>query len=77
MAVDRTALIAALEPHGTVVFCDDHQGLYYLIVVENWDSDIPTFDVIADPFVLPDYPDQGIITLVDGVIKTQYNPAII
>jgi len=75
--VDRQALMDALEQHGTVVFCDDYQGLYYLIVMDNWDSDIPTFDSIADPFVLPDYPDQGIITLVDGVIKTQYNPATI
>lgn len=74
MAVDRAALVAALEVHGTVVFCDDQQGLYYLIVMENWDSDILTFDSIADPFVLPDYPDQGIITLVDGTLKTQYNP---
>lgn len=77
MAVDRTALIAALEPHGTVVFCDDNQGLYYLIVMENWDSDVPTFDSIADPFVLPDYPNQTIITLVEGLLKTQYNPATI
>ena len=75
--VDTPALIQALEPHGTVVFCDDHQGLYYLIVMENWDSDIATFDSIADPFVLPYYPNQEIISLVDGVIKTQYNPAII
>ena len=75
--VDTPALIQALEPHGTVVFCDDHQGLYYLIVMENWDSDIPTFDSIADPFVLPSYPNQEIISFVDGVIKTQYNPAII
>ena len=75
MAVDRAALVAALETHGTVVFCDNYQDLYYLIVMNDWDSDIPTFDSIADPFVLPDYPDQGIITLVDGVIKTQYNPA--
>ena len=75
--VDTPALIQALEPHGTVVFCDDQQGLYYLIVMENWDSDIPTFDSIADQFVLPYYPNQEIISLVDGVIKTQYNPAII
>ena len=74
MAVDTAALIAALEPHGTVVFCDDQQGLYYLIVMDNWDSDISTFDSIADPYVLPDYPNQDIITLVDGVLKTQYNP---
>lgn len=73
MAVDRAALVAALETHGTVVFCDDQQGIYYLIVMENWDSDIPTFDSIADPFVLPDYPNQDVITLVDGVVKTQYN----
>jgi len=74
MAVDTQALRTALEPHGTVVFCDDHQGLYYLIVMENWDSDEATFDAIADPYVLPDYPNQDIITLVDGVLKTQYNP---
>jgi len=75
--VDRQALIQALEPYGDIVFCDDHQGHYYLIVMENWDSDIPTFNSIADPFVLPDYPNQEIITLVDGVIKTLYTPATI
>lgn len=74
--VDRQALMDALEQHGNVVFCDDYQGHYYLIVMSDWDSDIETFDSIADPFVLPDYPDQQIITLVDGVIKTQYNPVI-
>lgn len=71
--VDTAALRTALEPHGTVVFCDNHQGLYYLIVMENWDSDIATFDAIADPYVLPTYPNQDVITLVGGVIKTQYN----
>ena len=74
MAVDTQALRTALEPHGTIVFCDNHLDMYYLIVMENWDSDIPTFDAIADPYVLPDFPNQDIITLVDGVLKTQYNP---
>lgn len=73
MAVDTQALRTALEPHGTIIFCDDHQGLYYLIVMENWDSDIFTFDSIVDPYVLPYFPNQEVVTLVNQVIKTQYN----
>lgn len=74
MAVDRQALVNELEQHGVVVFCDNHLDVYYLIVMENWDSDIPTFDAIADKYVLQDFPNQGIITLENGVLKTQYNP---
>jgi len=74
MAVDRQALVNELEQHGTVVFCDSHLDMYYLIVMENWDTDIPTFDSIADKYVLQDFPNQGIITLENGVLKTQYNP---
>lgn len=71
--VDRQALITDLEQHGTIVYCDSHMDIYYLIVVDNWNSDIATFDSIADHYVLDDYPFQSVITFVDGVIKTQYN----
>lgn len=74
MAVDRQALVNELEQHGTVVFCDAHLDMYYLIVMEDWDSDIPTFDTIADKYVLQDFPNQEIITLQDNILKTQYNP---
>ena len=73
MAIDRTALIQALEQHGTVVFCDNHLDMYYLIVMNNWDLDIVGFNAIADSYILPEYPEQVVISLVDGILKTQYN----
>ena len=71
--VDRQALIDELSQYGIVNYCDSHLDIYYLIVVDNWLSDIVTFDAIADKYVLTDYPYQTVITFVDGTIKTQYN----
>jgi hypothetical protein len=71
--VDTAALINDLSAHGTVIYCEPHETLYYLIVVDNWDSDIPTFNTIANTYLSVDYPNQVIVTLDNQLIKSQFN----
>jgi hypothetical protein len=73
MAVDRAALVAALEPHGTVVFCDINNIISYVVVMSDWTSDEATFEAIANIYIIPDYPYLYNFTLQDGTLKAQYN----
>ena len=71
--VDRQALIEALEQYGNVVFCDQNNQLCYLVVMSDWTSDEATFEAIANIYIVPDFPILSNITLVNGVLKAQYN----
>jgi len=71
--VDRQALIEALEQYGTVVFCDDYQSVYYLVVMNNYLSDQVTFEGIATTFIVPSFPYLTNFSLVNGVLKAQYS----
>lgn len=73
MAVDRTALVAALEVHGDVVYCDTNNDISYVIVCNNWTADLTTFSSIADAYVIQDYPVVTALTLVNQVIKSEYD----
>ena len=73
MSVDTQALRTALEPFGTIVFCDNHNELYYLVVMSDWTSDQATFEAIANIYIVPDYPYLYNFTLQDGTLKAQYN----
>lgn len=74
MAVDRDNLVLALEQYGVVEFCDSQYDLYYLVVMSSWTADENTFFIIADEYIVPFYPLLTNFTLVDGVLKAQYNP---
>ena len=73
--VDRQALIEELEQHGNVVFCDQNNELCYLVVMSDWNSDEATFEAIANIYIVPDFPEMSVLTLVDGVLKSQFNSA--
>ena len=71
--VDRQALIEELEQYGNVVFCDQNNELCYLVVMSDWNSDEATFEAIANIYIVPDFSILSNITLVNGVLKAQYN----
>ena len=71
--VDRQALIEELEQYGNVVFCDQNNELCYLVVMSDWTSDEATFEAIANIYIVPDFSILSNITLVNGVLKAQYN----
>jgi len=73
MAVNRDALVLALEQYGIVEYCDSHLDLYYIVVMSSWYEDENTFFDIANQYIIDDYPLLTNFTLVDGVLKAQYN----
>lgn len=73
MAVDTKALSNALSQYGSVQFCNDHENIYYLVVVDDWVQDLHTFNTIADYYILNTYPIRTSLTFVEGTIKAQYN----
>jgi hypothetical protein len=71
--VDRAALVTDLESFGDVEFCDQNSDISYLVVMLNWTENEDTFKTIADIYITPDFPYLYTISLVDGVLKAQYN----
>jgi len=71
--VDRQALVEELEQHGNVVFCDENSELSYIVVMSDWTADEATFEAIANIYIIPDFPEMSVLTLVDGVLKAQFN----
>lgn len=73
MSVDRDQLIAALQQHGTVVFCDINNDHSYVVVMNDWSANTETFQQIANTYIIPYYPNEVTFTLVEGTIKSQFN----
>jgi len=71
--VDRQALIEELEQYGNVVFCDQNNEISYLVVMSDWTENEATFESIANIYIVPDFPYLSNFTLVNGVLKAQYN----
>jgi hypothetical protein len=71
--VDRQALVEELEQYGNVVFCDENSELSYIVVMSDWTADEATFEAIANIYIVPDFPEMSVLTLVDGVLKAQFN----
>jgi hypothetical protein len=71
--VDRQALVEELEQYGNVVFCDENSELSYVVVMSDWTADEATFEAIANIYIVPDFPEMSVLTLVDGVLKAQFN----
>jgi hypothetical protein len=71
--VDRQALIEELEQYGNVVFCDQNNDISYLVVMSDWTENEATFESIANIYIVPDFPYLSNLTLVNGVLKAQYN----
>jgi hypothetical protein len=73
MAIDNNVLAQQLGVHGTVENCYDYEGIYYLITVSNWDTDIATFESIVDPIILNDFGDKTVTLSEDQYLKACYN----
>lgn len=71
--VDRQALIEELEQYGNVVFCDQNNEISYLVVMSDWTENKATFESIANIYIITDFPYLSNLTLVNGVLKAQYN----
>jgi hypothetical protein len=71
--VNREELVSKLEVYGTVVFCDENNDKGYVIVMENWTGTIDNFVDIVSVEVIPTYPQTITLTLVDGVIKSEFS----
>jgi len=71
--VDREALVVDLENFGNVVFCDQNTDISYLVVMSDWTENEATFEAIANIYIIPDFPQMFVLTLVDGVLKAQFN----
>lgn len=70
MAVNTQQLQSDLASHGNIVYCDEHNDSYYLIVMENV-TDHDTVHDIIDSYVAVDYPNQTNCTLVSGILKCE------
>lgn len=75
--VDRKALVEELELHGNVVFCDENNEKSYVVVMSDWNSDEATFEAIANIYIISDFPFLSNISLVNKILKAQYNKEII
>jgi uncharacterized protein YuzB (UPF0349 family) len=71
--VDREALVVDLENFGNVVFCDQNTDISYLVVMSDWTENEATFEAIANIYIVTDFPQMFVLTLVDGVLKAQFN----
>jgi hypothetical protein len=71
--VDRQALIEELEQYGNVVFCDQNNEISYLVVMSDWTENEATFEAIANIYIVPNFPYLSNLTLVNSVLKAQYN----
>jgi hypothetical protein len=77
MPVDRDALVQELEQYGNVVFCDQNTEISYIVVMSDWTENEATFEAIANIYIVPYFPYLSNLTLVNGVLKAQYNSEII
>jgi len=77
MSVDRNALVEELEQFGNVVFCDQNTEISYLVVMSDWTENEATFEAIANIYIVPFFPYLYKLSLIDGVLKAQFNSEII
>ena len=70
--MNREELVTKLEVYGNVLFCDENNDLDYVIVMSDWTGTIDNFVDIVSVEVIPTYPKTITLTLVDGVIKSEF-----
>jgi len=71
--MNREELVEKLEVYGEVIFCDVNNDISYVIVMNGWTGTIDNFVDIVSVEVIPTYPQTGALTLVDGVIKSEFD----
>jgi hypothetical protein len=70
--VNREELVTKLEVYGNVLFCDENTDDSYVVVMSDWTGTIDNFVDIVSVEVIPTYPETITLTLVDGVIKSEF-----
>ena len=71
--VNREELVTKLEVYGEVIFCDINNDISYVIVMNGWTGTLDNFVDIVSVEVIPTYPNTDALTLVDGVIKSEFD----
>jgi hypothetical protein len=71
--VNREELVTKLEVYGNVQFCDVNTEDTYLIVMSDWTGTIDNFVDIVSVEVIPTYERTVALTLVEGVIKSEFD----
>ncbi len=71
--VNREELVSKLEAYGTVMFCDVNSEQSYVIVMAEWTGTIDNFVDIVSVEVIPTYERTVALTLVEGVIKSEFD----
>lgn len=56
--VDKVNLELELQKYGTILFCGANNPISWVIVVDNWSSDLNMFNNILSTYVLQEYPYQ-------------------
>jgi len=71
--IDNTFIFNELNKNGDVVFCGEHENIYYVAVVDNWQlTDEEFIDFIYSQVGVL-YPEKTIFTNNNGTVKIQYN----
>lgn len=71
--MDLQNLNNVFNQYGNIVYIGTNEPFYLLIVVSDFTGTIDDFYTIMDTIDLTEYPHEFIVTLVDGVLKAQYN----
>ena len=65
-------MIEELQAFGNVLICGVNNEESYIIVCENWNGTIEDFDSIVNGNLV-DYPIEVNKTLLNGILKVEYN----
>lgn len=71
--VNREELVTKLEVYGTIIFCDVNTEDSYVIIMTDWVGTIDNFVDIVSVEIIPTYPETTQLTLIDGVIKSEFS----
>jgi hypothetical protein len=73
MVIDIISLEIQLSQYGQIVFCGENNPTCFVVALIDVTTDINTLLTIIDNYILSDYPNKEVYTLVDNVFKCQYN----
>lgn len=71
--VNTLELITKLEVYGTIVYCTENTEDTYVIFMTDWVGTIDNFVDIVSVEIIPTYPETTQLTLIDGVIKSEFS----
>lgn len=69
--VDKVNLDLELQKYGTILFCDVNNPISWVIVMDNWSSDMTIFEDIISKYVVQEYPYRVVLIKEDDIIKSE------